>query len=511
MLVIQIQDAMDMMKTLQYVMNSHQLYRVKKLKYQLKKADSYDEWKSIALKLDEQTGAQDWKYDHSSPYFNAEVISYRLNLLKKYRSQNRILDAVYLLQEGLTYDIANIGHPMLFTVSYLGTKQLIEDYVEEVSQCLKFITASISQDFDLNQKIKFFENCQKAYGQPALMFSGGATLGLFHTGVCKALMEQDLMPKVLSGSSAGAIMAGMLGTSSISDISHILQGEKFFTQAFHFRKLTDVLKGNGGVADVEYLKSFLIENLGNSTFDEAYKKSGIHTNIAVAPYDASQNSRVMNGYTAPNLLVWSAVLASCAVPILFSPVQLTSKRHDGEFTPYLANSKWVDGSVRSDFPQEKMAHLYNINYTIASQVNPHVVPFMQSDQSRYRKDVLSWPERILRRQGKVISMGVMDFSRERLGLVPPVQRLLDHGYGIVGQRYYGDINIISDFKLKNYGYMLQNPSPQLFRKLQKEGERATWSKLSAIEIHGRIGKTIQHSLEILNAQKNGYFVQNSND
>ncbi|MCV9898127.1 UNVERIFIED_CONTAM: DUF3336 domain-containing protein, partial [Cronobacter sakazakii] len=95
----------------------------------------------------------------------------------------------------------------------------------------------------------------------------------------------------------------------------------------------------------------------------------------------------------------------CAVPVLFPPVRLTSKRYDGEHTPYMANTKWVDGSVRSDFPQERMARLYNLNYTIASQVNPHVVPFMQDDARRFRKDVLSWPERILRRQGKVLSMG----------------------------------------------------------------------------------------------------------
>ena len=34
--------------------------------------------------------------------------------------------------------------------------------------------------------------------KPALMLSGGATLGLFHK-LCKALLEQDLLPKVLSG------------------------------------------------------------------------------------------------------------------------------------------------------------------------------------------------------------------------------------------------------------------------------------------------------------------------
>ncbi|MFW2001597.1 DUF3336 domain-containing protein [Acinetobacter ursingii] len=490
-----------MFETLQQDMNLHQRYRVKKLKYQLKNAESYDEWKTVALKLDEETGAQEWKYDNSSPYFNAEVISYRLNLLRKYRTQQRVLDALYLLQEGLTHDIANIGHPMLFTATYLGTKQLIVDYVEEVSHCLRFIAISTCQTLTLKQKINFFENCQKAYGQPALMFSGGATLGLFHSGVCKALVEQDLLPKVLSGSSAGAIMAGMLGTSSIGDIPEILKGQKFFTEAFHFRKLSDIAKGNGGLADVKYLKNFLIENLGDLTFAEAYKKSGLHTNVAVAPYDASQNPRIMNGYTAPNLLVWSAVLASCAVPVLFPPIRLTSKRYDGVHTPYMANAKWVDGSVRSDFPQEKMARLYNLNYTIASQVNPHVVPFMQSDQSRYRKDLLSWPQRILRRQAKVVAMGFMDFTRERLGRVQPVRRLLDHGYGIVGQRYYGDVNIIGRFNLRNYSYMLQNPRPELFKLLQQEGERATWPKISSIEIHARIGKTIQHCLEMLYFQE----------
>ncbi len=87
------------------------------------------------------------------------------------------------------------------------------------------------------KKSNFLKTVKKAYGQPALMFSGGATLGLFHTGVCKALIEQDLMPKVLSGSSAGAIMTGMLGISASEDIQNLLNGEQFFSDAFHFRKL----------------------------------------------------------------------------------------------------------------------------------------------------------------------------------------------------------------------------------------------------------------------------------
>lgn len=483
-------------------MNPHQTVRIKQLKHQLTQAESYEEWKSIALKIDEASGAQEWKYDNCSPYFDAEIISHRLTLLRRYRLAHRTRDLIYLLREGLSYDVANIAHPMLFVMTYVGTKKIIEDYIEEVSQSLAYIASSACDQLNLSDKIEFFQHCQRAYGQPALMFSGGATLGLFHTGVCKALLEQDLMPKVLSGSSAGAIMTAILGVSKPSEMMRILQGENFFSEAFKFRKWQDVLSGNGGIADVKHLKNFLIANLGDASFEDAIKTSGLHINIAIAPHDTSQDARIMNSFTSPDLLVWSAVLASCAVPVLFPPIKLTSKRYDGQHTPYMATTHWVDGSVRSDFPQEKMARLYNLNYTIASQVNPHVVPFMQNDIERHRKDMLSWPERILRRQAKVMSKGIMDFTRERAGRFPPIRRLLDHGYGVVDQRYYGDVNIIGDYSLRHYMYMLQNPRPYLFQLLQREGERATWPKISAIHAQARVGKTIQHCLETLYYQQN---------
>ncbi|MGL5403395.1 MAG: patatin-like phospholipase family protein, partial [Acinetobacter sp.] len=379
--------------------------------------------------------------------------------------------------------------------------RIIENYVEEMSECLRYLASSECITFQLKEKIQFFKECQRAYGQPALMFSGGATLGLFHTGVCKALLEQDLMPRVLSGSSAGAIMTGMLGVSSADKIPELLEGEHFFSDAFQFRKISELIRGHGGIADVMYLKKFLMQNLGDVTFAEAYQQSKRHINIVIAPYNTAQNPRIMNALTAPNVLVWSAVLASCAVPVLFPPVHLTSKRYDGQHTPYLANTKWVDGSMRSDFPQEKMARLYNINYTIASQVNPHIVPFMQSDTERFRRDVLNWPKRIIRHQGKSLALEVMDLTRNYMGSFFPIRRVLDHGYGILGQRYYGDVNIIARYGLRHYSYMLKNPRPKLFKVLQQEGERATWLKISSIEIHARIGKTIEHCLTSLRKQQ----------
>jgi NTE family protein len=65
--------------------------------------------------------AERWKYDNQSPYFDAEALSNRYTLLK-YRTQHRTLDLIYVLREGLSYDFANIGHPMLFAETYVGTK-----------------------------------------------------------------------------------------------------------------------------------------------------------------------------------------------------------------------------------------------------------------------------------------------------------------------------------------------------------------------------------------------------
>lgn len=474
----------------QHATNFQHAYKIKRLEQQLVHANNYDEWKEIAQQLDETSGIQVWKEDDESTYFDRDVIAHRLFLLKKYKQQGRVKDLLGILHEGLTYDVANICHPMLFVVSYLGTKKIIEDYIDTVDQSLKYIAAASDEVISLDEKVKFFELCKTAYGQPALMFSGGATLGLFHSGVCKALKEHDLLPNVLSGSSAGAIMTAMLGTLDSEKFNALSTGDQFYSQVFQFKSLKMLLKDPSGFTDVNYLKTFLQEHLGDITFAEAYEKSGLDINIAVAPYNASQNPRVLNRYMSPDLMIWSAVLASCAVPILFSPIELVAKRYDGKHVPFMKNTRWVDGSVRSDFPQEKIARLYNVNYSIASQANPHVVPFMQSDVERYRQDLLSWPERIVRRQGKVFAKGVMDFTRERVGAVPQVRRLLDHGYGIVDQYYYGDINIIGKYNLRHYGYLLQNPTPEIFKKLQKEGERATWPKLSMIEIYARIGKTL---------------------
>ena len=73
---------------------------------------------------------------------------------------------------------------------------------------------------------------------------------------------------------------------------------------------------------------------------------------------------ILNYLTAPNILIWSACAASCAVPHIFKAVQLMCKNSRGDIVEY--GAKFVDGSVWQDLPLERMSQLFNINTFIVS-------------------------------------------------------------------------------------------------------------------------------------------------
>jgi TAG lipase / steryl ester hydrolase / phospholipase A2 / LPA acyltransferase len=53
------------------------------------------------------------------------------------------------------------------------------------------------------------------------MLSGGASFGKFHFGLLKALFEQDLMPRIICGSSIGSVMAAIMCTRKYSDLEEV--------------------------------------------------------------------------------------------------------------------------------------------------------------------------------------------------------------------------------------------------------------------------------------------------
>jgi TAG lipase/steryl ester hydrolase/phospholipase A2/LPA acyltransferase len=74
--------------------------------------------------------------------------------------------------------------------------------------------------------------------------------------------------------------------------------------------------------DSTKLQHWLRNNFGDTTFKEAYQKTGRVLNIAVSSTENYEIPRLLNYLTAPNVLIWSAVIASCALPFVFQPVEL---------------------------------------------------------------------------------------------------------------------------------------------------------------------------------------------
>ena len=61
------------------------------------------------------------------------------------------------------------------------------------------------------------------------------------------------------------------------------------------------------------------------TFKEIYERNGVILNIGVSDGRFQLQNRLLNYVTAPNMLVWSACVASCSVPEVFGFQELFMK------------------------------------------------------------------------------------------------------------------------------------------------------------------------------------------
>lgn len=464
-------------------------------------ASRYEEWREISLELDALTGLDIWKIETASSNYHHQLLRERLLTLRQWQASHNHKLLIRSLREGLHHDLGNMGNPLLYGRAHVGTKRLIEDYVDQVCTSLDYLCDANIEHLSNDEKLALFEDILRSFGQPALQLSGGATLGMFHIGVCKALDEQDLLPSVISGSSAGSLVASMIGAHTRDELTGFYEGDALYKHAWSWNKISDGLRGKG-FANQKQLETFIRQNVGDLTFQEAFERSGRHINVSISPVGANQKSRLMNELTSPYVLIWSAVLASCAVPVIFPPVTLTTKNADGQLQPYMPLERWVDGSMRSDMPRRRLMRLYNVNYFIASQVNPHIVPLLESERKRAEKNALaSLPRRIIKTQARLLGMGTLqvlhDNTRHEV-----TRQVLSHAYTMLSQSYYGDATIAPEhYTSKHYRLMLQNPTKESVLWFRQQGERATWPKIDQIRIQSKISIALQRCVARLLQRK----------
>jgi len=317
------------------------------------------------------------------------------------------------------------------------------------------------------------------------MLSGAGSLGHFHTGVVKTLFEHQLLPNVISGSSAGSVIAGVLGTHTDNELRARFQDDLLLgqEQALHEMQ-SGAQRPQIDVNDVHTMLNAMIPDM---TFQEAFELTGRMINVTIAPLEEYQSSRLMNAITSPNVLIRSAVLASCAVPGVFPPVMLMARNVYGETQPYLPERRWIDGAVTDDLPAKRLARLYGVNHYIVSQANPLALAMMKSDSywlaPRGVKEVVRKAGREWLRSGET-------FSRRYLRPWPEVSKAMNMFYTVATQDYTGDITIIPSFGFVDPQKLLGHLTIEEIQALVTEGQRATWPRLEQIRIATQIGKAL---------------------
>ena len=218
-----------------------------------------------------------------------------------------------------------IANPTLYEQSFTGTKYLIDKFQQEIIICLHQIHDD--SNIKLAEKVKFFSQIRKSYGNSALLLSGGASMGVYHIGVVKVLKEQNLLPRIICGSSAGSIFAALIGTRPYEEVDELFDPYYVEYDCFKYKELFDFNKvalflKDGYFLDIKHLQKFLQKYIGDLTFEEAYDKTGWILNISVSCEHNKDVARLLNYVTTPNVLIWSAASASSALPLVFESVEL---------------------------------------------------------------------------------------------------------------------------------------------------------------------------------------------
>ena len=144
----------------------------------------------------------------------------RDDLLSAKSNQNPYV-LIQILRSHSFRNIAGILNPELYNRCYFGTKKLIIETQNIIISSYKHIKELTNEELSLQEKVEFFSESRHAFCRTALCLSGGAIMGLYHFGVIKTLYEENLFPRVVTGSSAGSLVASLLCSRNYEEIPKV--------------------------------------------------------------------------------------------------------------------------------------------------------------------------------------------------------------------------------------------------------------------------------------------------
>ena len=250
---------------------------------------------------------------------------------------------------------------------------------------------------NVRTRLGMLADLRRAFGHTALCLSGGGGLGLYHLGHVRALRQMKLLPKIISGTSAGALVAAHICCRTDEELELTLNPEALVSKMrwdnglSWFEKIQKWYKDGYMFDTNQWVRDMRWHTCGDMTFLEAYKKTGRSLVISATSTHHHEPPVFMSHITTPNVLIWSAIIASASVPGLLPLARLYEKDEKGEVKPCEAPLVGLrDGSFKSDIPTSEMAFYFNAGFFIVAQVNPHIAPFFFFSQGDAGRGIGRW-------------------------------------------------------------------------------------------------------------------------
>jgi TAG lipase / lysophosphatidylethanolamine acyltransferase len=269
--------------------------------------------------------------DPSSRSYDWNLISQRLQSLIAAREEANLPALLDLVRAGLVRNLGNITSPRLFNRAFAGTKYLIEEYTAQIVEAIEDIndpsalasnSGGLLPGLPTQRKLDFLHDSRQAFGRTTLVLQGGAIFGLCHLGVVKALFLRGLLPRIITGTATGALIASLVAIHTEDELPYVLKGDGIDLSAFEahahpggqrgkqsieyswqtlWRRIKRFMK-EGYFLDVKILEECVKANVGDLTFEEAYNRSKRVLNITVATEGQGGLPTLLNYVTAPNVV-----------------------------------------------------------------------------------------------------------------------------------------------------------------------------------------------------------------
>ncbi|KAG6015750.1 hypothetical protein E4U43_004868 [Claviceps pusilla] len=491
------------------------------LRRNMRRASTYREWVAAARELDAFLGRQTWREENEFAYYDSKTVKRVWDQLKKLRvkteaqegksagagagSNNNgehrtaVEDLKSLVEACVKNNFVGVENARLYSQTYYGTKNLVQNFIDEVERSIKLLIRT--KRLEAEEKRLLFKHVHANYGRTALCLSGGAGFAYYHLGLVRGLLDADLLPDVITGTSGGALIAGLVATRTNDELKRLLIPALSHRINACRESFTVWLprwwKTGARFDSVDWAQRCSWWTRGSMTFREAYERTGRILNVTCVPADPHSPTILCNYLTSPDCVIWSAVLASAAVPGILNPVVLMMKTRDGTLIPYSFGHKWKDGSLRTDIPIKALNTHFNVNFTIVSQVNPHINLFFFSSRG-------SVGHPVTHRKGRGWRGGYLMSAFEHylkldmnkwLKFVRHAE-LLPRPLGqdwsqLWLQEFSGTITIWPKSVPSDFWYILSDPDPQRLARMIHQGQQSAFPMLKFVANRLKIERLVE--------------------